>query len=202
MKKTIAGPSGSFRRELMEWALLLSIPIVLYLTGLHTEVLGNVQWALLSVGLIKPSELPVEKQTTGEYNLPMVTLDGKAVKLSEFKGKVIFMNLWATWCPPCVAEMPGIQQLYNKVDTSKVEFVMISLDENVEKARKFIKRKQYTFPVYQLTGNLPEVYSTASIPTTFVIAPDGRIVIREEGMAQYDDERFIQFLRKLSEKAD
>lgn len=112
------------------------------------------------------------------------------------------MNLWATWCPPCVAEMPGIQQLYNKVDTSKVEFVMISLDENVEKARKFVHRKQYTFPVYQLEGNLPEVYRTASIPTTFVIAPDGRIVIREEGMAQYDDERFIEYLRKLSEKAD
>jgi hypothetical protein len=94
--------------------------------------------------------------------------------------------------------MPGIQRLYEQVDTSKVAFVMLSLDENVEKARRFIKRKAYTFPVYQLTGDVPEAYSTASIPTTFVIAADGRMVVRKEGMAQYDGEKFVSFLRTLS----
>jgi thiol-disulfide isomerase/thioredoxin len=110
----------------------------------------------------------------------------------------VFLNRWATWCPPCVAKLPGIQRLYKQMHTSKVAFVMLSLDENLEKTRRFIKRKACTFPVYQLTGDVPEAYTTASIPTTFVIAADGRIVVRKEGMAQYDDEKFVSFLRTLS----
>jgi thiol-disulfide isomerase/thioredoxin len=157
-----------------------------------------VQRIFLPAGFVQPTELPATKQRPANYNLALISLDGQPANLSNFRGKVVFLNLWATWCAPCVAEMPGIQRLYEQVDTSKVAFVMLSLDENVEKARRFIKRKAYTFPVYQLTGDVPEAYSTASIPTTFVIAADGRMVVRKEGMAQYDGEKFVSFLRTLS----
>ncbi|MES2734047.1 MAG: TlpA disulfide reductase family protein [Bacteroidota bacterium] len=190
----------SLSRELAEWALWIGIPLMLYFTGLHTEALGGVQRVFLATGLLTPKVLPEQKQIAAEYNLPLVSLDGKPANLSDFRGKVVFMNLWATWCPPCVAEMPGIQDLYEKIDTSKVAFVMISLDEKPEKARKFILRKKFTFPVYQLTGDIPDVYSTASIPTTFVLSPDGRIVVRKEGMAEYGDEKFVKFLHALAEK--
>ena len=188
----------TFKRELIEWAVLLGIPVALYFSGLHTEVLGGVQRVFLSAGLVQPNELPATAQAMADYDLALVSLDGKPANLSDFRGKVVFLNLWATWCPPCVAEMPGIQHLYEQVDTSKVAFVMLSLDEKVEKTRRFIKRKQYTFPVYQITADIPDVYSTASIPTTFVISPDGRIVVRKEGMAKYDDEKFVSFLHTLS----
>jgi thiol-disulfide isomerase/thioredoxin len=188
----------TFKRELIEWAVLLGIPVALYFSGLHTEVLGGVQRVFLSAGLVQPDELPATEQTMADYDLALVSLDGKPANLLDFRGKVVFLNLWATWCPPCVAEMPGIQHLYEQIDTSKVAFVMLSLDEKIEKTRRFIKRKGYTFPVYQLTADVPDAYSTASIPTTFVIAPDGRIVVRKEGMAKYDDEKFVSFLRTLS----
>jgi thiol-disulfide isomerase/thioredoxin len=188
----------SVKRELIEWIVLLGIPVALYVFGLHTEVLGGIQRLFLATGLIRPTELPAAEQVMADYDLALKSMDGNAVKLSQFRGKAVFMNLWASWCPPCVAEMPGIQRLYEQTDTSKVVFVMLSLDENFEKARKFMKRKQHTFPVYQLAGALPDAYNTASIPATFIISPDGRIVVRKEGMAQYDDDQFIRFLRELA----
>jgi thiol-disulfide isomerase/thioredoxin len=190
----------SVKRELIEWMVLLGIPVALYVFGLHTEALSGIQRIFLATGLIRPAELPAAEQVMADYELALKSMDGNPVKLSDFRGKVVFMNLWATWCPPCVAEMPGIQHLYEQVDTSKVVFVMLSLDENFEKARKFMKRKQYTFPVYQLAGELPDAYSTASIPTTFILSPDGRIVVRKEGMAQYDDDQFVRFLHALAKR--
>ena len=188
------------RRALAEWALLIGVPVLLYLTGLHTEAIGGIQRVLLSTGWMRAKALPVDKQMAGDYDLSLVSLEGKKINVADLRGKVVFMNLWATWCPPCVAEMPGIQKLYEKVDSNQVVFVMLSLDEQAEKARKFIKKKGYTFPVYLLDGELPAVYSTASIPTTYVLAPNGQIVVRKEGMAEYDDQRFVDLLQKLAEK--
>ncbi|WP_233254129.1 TlpA disulfide reductase family protein [Hymenobacter sedentarius] len=90
------------------------------LTDLRTPVLGGLQRGLLATGLWKPdvpaapAALPVVLTRSAAYphNLPMVTLEGKSVNLSELKGKVVFVNLWASWCLPCRAEMPGIEALY------------------------------------------------------------------------------------------
>ena len=96
-----------------------------------------------------------------------------------------------------IAEMPNIHKLYQKVSEQNIAFVMVSLDEDIEKAKKFIKRKEFTFPVYTLKSGLPESFETNIIPTTFVIDPSGRIVMRKEGMAKYDTEEFREFLSKL-----
>jgi thiol-disulfide isomerase/thioredoxin len=111
---------------------------------------------------------------------------------------VIFLNLWASWCPPCIAEMPGIQKLYRETDTSRVAFVMLSLDENPAKARRLMKRKGFTFPAYLPGSTVPAVYATRSIPTTFVISRRGEIVVRHEGMADYSSAEFKAFLSKLA----
>ncbi|MFC7671091.1 TlpA family protein disulfide reductase [Hymenobacter humi] len=114
--------------------------------------------------------------TGGAYphNLPLVTLDGKAVNLSDLKGKVVFVNLWAAWCPPCRAEMPGIEALYKKVDKSKVAFLMLSLDDDAAKARKFVQAQGYTFPVYMRTGDLPAPLTPTPFPPPSSLAPMGR----------------------------
>jgi len=74
---------------------------------------------------------------------------------------------------------------------------MISLDDEAEKARKFIGRKEYTFPVYTLVGGLPAIFHSQSIPTTFVIAPDGEVKVQQFGMASYDTESFRTMLESL-----
>jgi peroxiredoxin len=96
--------------------------------------------------------------------------------------------------------MPNIHKLYQKVSAENIAFVMVSMDEDIEKAKKFIKRKEYTFPVYTLKSGLPETFETNIIPTTFVINPSGKIVMRKEGMAKYDTEEFREFLTTMLKK--
>ena len=95
--------------------------------------------------------------------------------------------------------MPGIEALYEQVDTSKVAFVMISLDEKPAKARDFIRRKGFRFPVYMPTRALPAIFASESIPTTVILAPTGQVAARYEGMADYNTPEFRAALKKLSE---
>jgi thiol-disulfide isomerase/thioredoxin len=180
------------------------------LSPLRPIVLGGVQRGLLATGLWKAevptapaNEMPVVLTSGRAYphNLHLVTLDGKTVNLSDLKGKVVFVNLWASWCPPCRAEMPGIEALYKKVDHSKVAFVMLSLDEDAAKARKFVQAQSYTFPVYLRTGDLPAPFDSNSIPATVILGPDGQVAARHEGMAEYDTPEFKAALDNLAKSA-
>jgi thiol-disulfide isomerase/thioredoxin len=193
------------KQGLSGWAMPLLVIGILYATGLHTEVIGAVQKVFLATGISQPdTSLPTSEGTETDrsrllpYTFTLTDINGAKVEASHFKNKVLFINHWATWCPPCVAEMPNIQRLYNKVDTNKVEFIMISFDKDPEKARKFMKRKGHTFPIYFMAGPLPAELDSDVIPTTFVIAPDGRIVTKKEGMADYDTKVFLNFLHKLA----
>ena len=195
------------RKNLTSWLPLALFALILF-TPLRPIVLGGLQRGLLATGFWKAevptqtpaADMPVVLTSGGTYphNLPLVTLDGKAVNLSDLKGKVVFVNLWASWCPPCRAEMPGIEALYQKVDHSKVAFVMLSLDDDAAKARKFVKSQGYTFPVYLRTGNLPAPFDSNSIPSTVVLGPDGQVATRHDGMAEYDTPEFKLALEKLS----
>ncbi|HKJ44729.1 MAG TPA: TlpA disulfide reductase family protein [Balneolales bacterium] len=187
-------------RDLIEWAVIIVVGIVLYSTGWYVEVIGQLQRVILWTGLFKPdTHISSTVQKKADYNLPLITFDGQKANLSQFKGKVIFINFWASWCPPCVAEMPDIYNLYNKVKSPGIAFLMISLDNNTQKAKNFIKRKGFTFPVYFLDGPLPPVYSTTAIPSTFVISKAGHIVAERHGMAEYNTQGFREFLRQKEE---
>lgn len=193
-------------KNLRSWLPLALLALVM-LTGLRPVVLGSVQRGLLAPGLWK-TEVPATPLTvmpvvltggsTYPHNLPLVTLDGRAVNLSDLKGKVVFVNLWASWCPPCRAEMPALQRLYNRVDTARVAFVMVSLDENPARARRVVRQAGYTFPVFFLAAPLPKTFDTQSIPTTFVLTPDGTVAVRTEGMADYDTPEFRAYLQQLA----
>ncbi len=198
------------RKNFVSWLPLALFALVLF-SPLRPIVLGGMQRGLLATGLWN-AEVPAAPPTTempvllaGDaaypHDLPLVTLDGKAVRLSDLKGKVVFVNLWASWCPPCRAEMPGIEALYNKVDHSKIAFVMLSLDDNVAKARKYVQSKGYTFPVYLRTGDLPAPFDSNSIPSTVILGPDGQVAARHDGMAEYDTPEFKEALDNLAKSA-
>jgi thiol-disulfide isomerase/thioredoxin len=186
--------------------LFLAAFILIMTTDLRQPVLSTVQRGLLATGLWRATlpaqsqELPEQLASENGYplSLPLVTVDGRPANLSQFRGKVVLINLWASWCPPCLAEMPGMQALYQKVDTSKVAFVLISLDENQNKARALLKRKHYTMPVFFPTANLPAPFNSSSIPYTVILTPQGRVADRHSGMADYDTPEFKAALEKLA----
>lgn len=187
---------NKIKKELKEWAVFGVIVLVLYMTGLHTNVAAFAQRMILETGLMSANtEAPVNPKDA-DYNFKLKDLEGNEKSLSDFKGKVIFMNIWATWCPPCIAEMPNIQELYNKIDNEDIVFVMLSMDNDLSKVQRYVDKKEYTFPVYMAASRVPEVFRAPSIPTTMVISPEGKIISKKVGMANYNKKSFINFLNK------
>lgn len=117
------------------------------------------------------------------------------INLKEFKGKVIFINYWATWCPPCVAEMPSIQSLYDDYK-DKIAFVFITSDESI-KVTNFYKKHHYNLPTYNLTSAIAPEISTRSLPTTFIIDKNGKLALKEIGTANWNSSKVRQMLNDL-----
>lgn len=134
---------------------------------------------------------------TGAQALPaaqLINATGDVIDLSSFKGKKVFVNLWATWCPPCVEEMPSIQQLYNQTQNSNTEFVMISLDKNFNIAKQWAQKKKYSLPLYFPSGDLPELFQVSGIPTTFIFDEEGKLIFSQVGGDNYSKPKFVKML--------
>jgi thiol-disulfide isomerase/thioredoxin len=144
--------------------------------------------------ILQPPPVPV--QTRMDYNWRLRGLDGNELDIRKTKGRIIFLNFWATWCPPCVAEMPSIQRLYDQIKNEEINFMVVS-EEDRAKVDKFVKERGFTFPVYTVIGEKPRVFQTRGIPTTFIISRDGQIVFRHVGAAKWDHESSIDFLKGL-----
>lgn len=197
------------KKTWIQYGIFAIVAITLYVTGVHTEVIGVAQRGILATGLMNPNvkeitEVREMENETGalpefgkaDFNLKLMDRDGNISSLEALKGKVIFMNLWATWCPPCIAEMPSIDKLHKDMG-NEVAFVMLSLDKDFELAKAFDKRKGYNMPIYAPAGNLPPMYQSSAIPTTYVIDAKGNLALTHKGMADYNDEGFKKFLRSL-----
>ncbi len=184
---------------LKPWVVTALLVVLLQATGLMSSVSYFGQWALLETGLKDATDEKALADESFNYQFTIKDLKGTKINVDQFKGKVIFLNLWATWCGPCRAEMAGIQRLYEKTNKDKVIFLMLSIDNDEDKGKiiDYMKTKGFTFQAYQPSGYLPEQLQVPSIPTTFVISKDGKIVKKEVGSMQYDTTKFQQFLNGL-----
>jgi thiol-disulfide isomerase/thioredoxin len=162
-------------------------------------VIGTLQRGILATGLIKPNipEL-IDNGELASLDFYFKNREGTVRSLKNFEGDVIFMNIWATWCPPCIAEMPSINSLYqNFKDNENVSFVLVSMDEDFSKAKKFMESRGYDLPIYHYQTKAPGTYQSSAIPTTYVISPDSKIVLEKQGYAKYDTDEFRAFLTEL-----
>lgn len=190
------------KKKLIEWGVILGVISLLYVIGWHKEVIGKLQQGILATGLIKPDvnkDDDTDKQLlAGDFILE--SLNGEKIALSEMQDKVLFINFWATWCPPCIAEMPGINDLYEQTAADDVAFLMISTDEDFNKAKAFVQRKGFDFPIYRLRSTVPSVLQGSVLPTTYIVAKDGEIVVKHQGMADYNNDKMKDLLKQLSDE--
>ena len=126
-----------------------------------------------------------ENQLTQAPNFIVYDLDGKEVNLSDFFGKPIIVNFWASWCGPCQMEMPDFDKSYQNYN-GEIEFLMVNMTdgsrETLEKASSFIEEKGYTFPVYYDTKYSAAItYSVSSLPTTYFIDAEGNLIAHARG---------------------
>ncbi len=113
----------------------------------------------------------------------------------ETKGKVVFINFWATWCPPCIAEMPSLQALYTDYN-DKVVFLFVTSDD-FETVEKFKAKKDFDFEVFKPLNEVPVALTTRSIPRTFVINKNGEIVIDESSAIDWNSDTVRHQLDQL-----
>ena len=125
----------------------------------------------------------------------LLDLNDQAIELQQFRGKKVFVNLWATWCPPCRREMPSIEKLLKTIDTSKVAFVMISLDDQFDKAKKYIRKQQLNLPVYYPAQQLPALFNVDGIPSTFIFDEHGQLIRHVEGSEDYNTDAYRTLLK-------
>ena len=115
--------------------------------------------------------------------------------MTELKGKKVFVNLWASWCPPCKAEMPSIAALYNKLDKNKIVFVLLSVDEKFQSPLDFMNKNNLNLPVYFPTQPLPDLFNTGGIPVTFIFNEKGELIKQNNGVEDYDTIEYLKLLQ-------
>lgn len=146
----------------------------------------------------RPTDAEADKQTGGAESTSFKDGEGNEVHLRSLEGKVVFINFWATWCPPCKIEMPSINQLYLKLkDREDVVFLMVDVDDDYQNASKFVGDNHYAFPVYTPFGPIPKAYLGGAIPTTVILDKTGKMVTRHEGAADFNQPEVEAFIREL-----
>jgi thiol-disulfide isomerase/thioredoxin len=136
-----------------------------------------------------------------DYTWTLVGLDGAPVDFARYRGRAVFLNIWATWCPPCVAELPSIAHLAANPALRDVAFICVSTDGDLEAVRRFVRERTLTLPVAWDAGVPPPVFQTDGIPATFIIAPNGQVVVSQVGSARWDDPTVVDFLKTLAQRA-
>ena len=154
---------------------------------------------VVSTGLLKAEiKKDSNKKLPEAAVFPFTDSNGETATTADLKGKVVFINFWASWCPPCRAEMPSLENLYKKFKTDdRFVFLFMNEDEDKNKAIEYLKKNNFTIPLFYSSGNVtPEIFS-GSLPTTVVLNKEGNIVLKHQGMAGYDTEDFIRQLKEL-----
>lgn len=123
---------------------------------------------------------------------------GSIQHTSSLRGKVVFINFWASWCPPCRAEMPSIEKLYARLKNNPdVFFLTVNEDNDVAAAHDFLKSEKYSIPVYKTNGSVPAAIYAGTLPTTAVLDREGNIRLHHEGFANYGSKKFAEQIEKL-----
>ena len=170
--------------------LLLVLLLVFTPLGFHARV------AVTRLFSFSPSAIATsEQKALVDYNWRLTNANGNLIEFESYKGDVILLNYWATWCPPCVAEMPSMNELYEKYGET-VTFLFVTNDSK-ENIVNYMKKNQYTFPVYYIQENAPPLLASQSLPTTFIIGKEGKIKVKKIGPANWNSSHIHQLLDSL-----
>ena len=178
-------------------------------TGAFLALVGG----LVAVGWLTREGAGYAPVTRGE-EAPPITLDridGGTLGLAELRGKVVMLNIWATWCAPCRVEMPSMQRVYERFRDHGFEVVAVAVDDRPGLRQPdgtirglvsdFVEQHGLTFPiVVDPTGDTERLYGVSALPTTFLIDRNGRIRVREVGGRYWDREPQVEMIRSLMEE--
>ena len=148
---------------------------------------------------VNPAEKRRFERGVPAPNFTLPDLAGKKVSLADFKGKVVFLNIWATWCAPCIEEMPSMERLYRELKDEDFEILAVSIDEaGADVVIPFMKKYRLSFPALSdNTETIKSLYQITGVPESFIIDKNGRIVEEVVGPRDWGSEGAIRYFRKL-----
>lgn len=150
-------------------------------------------------GVLKHGLSPVYGNPAS-YELDLPGLDGKQYRLTEYRGKVVIVNFWATWCPPCIEEMPKLQQVWDMLRHENFEVLAVNLGQDEETIRRFLDRfePKLRFPILVAADEtIVETWRIEGLPTSYIVDPAGRLAYRELGPRDFSHEHIVSRLRTL-----
>lgn len=141
--------------------------------------------------------IPAERRPPADLSGDFRTLDGQSVSLDQYRNGILFLNVWATWCGPCRAEMPDMATLYERLSGEGLSMVAVT-DEDPQTVSQFLKGSPYPFTVLlDPSGTLTKRFDIDGIPTTFVIDREGRLALRKVGSYDWGSADSVRLFRQL-----
>lgn len=166
-------------------ALIFFTPLEYYLIKYANRVLSN-----NSVPLAQR-----EQEIVNNYDWTLESSDGESLNMEQYEGDVVLINFWATWCGPCVEEMPDLQKLYTEYN-DRVTFLFVARDKR-NRVANFIVKNNYNFPVYFESGLTPKQFYHTSIPATYIIGKNGIIEMAKTGSYNWNSKSVKELLDNL-----
>jgi len=167
--------------------------LTLLLTFLTVFPAGAMEDPARALDLIKPSRQRLAK----DFKVP--SLDGGTLRLSELRGKVVFLNLWATWCEPCKEEMPAMERLWHRYKAQGLMVVALSMDaQGAKVVRPFVDRARFSYPVgLDPKMEVAQLYGARAVPATFIIDRSGNLFAFALGPREWDSKMAAPFFDSL-----
>lgn len=162
-------------------------------------------WAALVCLSVTPSvgaaqettDLDLEVYGEADYDWTVRPLDGDELSLGVYRGEVLFINLWATWCLPCIREMGSIERLQERLADTDVRFMIVAADDEPA-IRRYLRRYSYDLPIYIEEDRIPDAFGLQGLPSTWLVDRDGRIVLVRHGEAVWDTDEVETFIRAVA----
>ena len=178
----------------MRRLVLLLVVVVLVVGGIYLGISGS------SVQFSEPAKLVGVGDVAPDFQLE--DTEGNQVSLSGLRGKVVLINLWATWCPPCIEEMPSMEKLYEAM--AGEDFVLLAVNAEAngrDVVPDFLQKTPYTFPIlYDDKGVVQSLYGVSKFPESFIVRKDGTIAEKIIGPLDWASPKTIAYFKNLSQE--
>ena len=142
-----------------------------------------------------------EHWNTDPLTVELVNTAGRYVRLDDFRGKIVFLNFWTTWCPTCITEMPSMEKLHRKLSGKNFAMVTVNIKESASQVKNFFEKYKLTFTaLLDMTGEVSADFGVGAIPTTFILDKRGRILGRVTGPREWDSPESVALFEQLADK--
>jgi peroxiredoxin len=151
---------------------------------------------LLTIPLSNAGGLMDKITSTDASNFTLMSAHGTDISLSDYDGKFVLLNFWATWCPPCVKEMPALNDLHNKLNgSSDFEVVGVHVGPALATVKQFLKDRPVDFDILIDKSMSLSSWKVSGLPTTFLISPTGKLIYKATGEREWGSDEMVEFIR-------